>query len=85
MTYGWHGHMSTPLDDICKTILRKLLSGAKRYSQLQRLIGAGSLRTVKTHVAHLVRKRLARIVWKKEALRKYQEIQITASGRRYSK
>ncbi len=74
--------MSSELDETCRDILHDLTSGGKRYSQLQRDIDAGSYYTVKRHVKHLVEQGRGKIVRKKEGRKKYDEVQITPSGRR---
>ena len=70
-------------DDICTNILLVLLKNttdATDYAQLQRSVGAGSLKTIKKHVDHLLQRGLVEVRTEKRGMRDYYKISLSSKG-----
>jgi DNA-binding HxlR family transcriptional regulator len=70
-------------DDICTNILLILLKNTTDptdYAQLQRSVGAGSLKTVKKHVDHLLQRGLVDVKTEKRGMRHYYKISLSSKG-----
>jgi hypothetical protein len=70
------------LDNICRSILRSILNGFEEYAEIARDMGAGSYKTVKSHIEkHLLPKKLVTIEKKKRGVRTYDVMGLTEEGR----
>ena len=68
------------IDDVCTKILLNLIGNTKDYAQLQRGIGAGSVRTAKRHVKHLKDKGLVEVERERRGIKFYYRIFLTKNG-----
>lgn len=75
--------MISKIDDICAKILVVLLKNtadAMDYAQLQRNIGAGSVRTIKKHIEHLLNMGLVNVKTERRGMRFYYRISLSRKG-----
>jgi DNA-binding HxlR family transcriptional regulator len=72
--------MSSEIDDICKSLLKAAADSPKTYAELQRAVGAGSIRTVEEHVKHLVEKGLVADKKVRHGLRFIHQVSLTEKG-----
>jgi len=82
-TFGKDENMTSRIDDACAKILLALsrnTADAVDFAQLQRAMGAGSVRTVKRHVEHLQGMGLVQVRTEKRGMRDYYRISLNSKG-----
>ena len=72
--------MTSEFDEVCSKILLALLKNMSNFAELQRSVGAGSVRTIKRHVKHLTDKELVKVNRERQGLRFYYNISLTPKG-----
>jgi len=68
------------LDNVCTNLLKFISTTPKNYNQLQIDIGAGSTKTVKSHVNHLLKAGLVIVEKEKHGVREYYKITLSEKG-----
>jgi DNA-binding HxlR family transcriptional regulator len=74
--------MISEIDEICRKILLALQKNKADvdYAQLQRDVGAGSIKTIKKHVKHLLDKGLVEVNTLHRGMRVYYKISLSKKG-----
>jgi DNA-binding HxlR family transcriptional regulator len=74
--------MTSEIDEICRKILLALQKNKADtdYAQLQRNVGAGSIKTIKKHVKHLLDKGLVEVDSLHRGMRVYYKISLSKKG-----
>lgn len=72
--------MTSEFDEVCSSILGALLKNMSNFAELQRYVGAGSVRTIKKHVKHLTDRGLVKVNRERQGLRFYYNISLTKKG-----
>ncbi|MEM3760554.1 MAG: hypothetical protein QXZ02_05535 [Candidatus Bathyarchaeia archaeon] len=74
--------MTSEIDEICRKILLALQKNKADtdYAQLQRSVGAGSIKTIKKHVKHLLDKGFVEVNLLHRGMRVYYKISLSKKG-----
>jgi DNA-binding HxlR family transcriptional regulator len=74
--------MISEIDEICRKILLALQKNKADvdYAQLQRDVGAGSIKTIKKHVKHLLDKGLVEVNTLHRGMQVYYKISLSKKG-----